>query len=82
MPIDTARMVQCHNLKSAVCVPVKLNAVMVDDAVLASEQVLGTISLASEQSRGVTSQYGLILRVLLLPFSCKLYHLPHCVHTY
>ena len=56
MPVDAARLVQRHNLKSAVCVPIKLNAVIDEDTVLASEQVLGTISFASDQSRGVTSQ--------------------------
>ena len=56
MPIDAARLVQRYNLKSAVCAPIKLNAVVIYDTVVASEQVLGTISFASDQSRGVTLQ--------------------------
>lgn len=55
-PVDIARAVQRYSVKSAVCVPVRLPAVVSEGNVVASERVLGTLTLASCHLDAVTSQ--------------------------
>lgn len=55
-PVDIAHAVQRYSIKSAVCVPVRLTAVVSDGDVIASERILGTLTLASCHLDAVTSQ--------------------------
>lgn len=55
-PVDIAHAVQRYSIKSAVCVPVRLTAVVSEGDVIASERILGTLTLASCHLDAVTSQ--------------------------
>ena len=56
IPVDIARAVQRYSISSAVCVPVRLTAVISDGDVVASERLLGTLTLASCGRDAVTPQ--------------------------
>lgn len=55
-PVDIAHAVQRYSIKSAVCVPVRLAAVVSEGDVVASERILGTLTLASCHLDAVTPQ--------------------------
>ncbi|KAL3141454.1 hypothetical protein ABBQ32_005020 [Trebouxia sp. C0010 RCD-2024] len=57
VPVDIARAVQRYSISSAVCVPVRLTAVISDGDVIASERLLGTLTLASCLRDAVTPQH-------------------------
>ena len=55
--MDITWAVERYGIKSAVCIPIKLAAVMSEGSTLASERVLGTLMLGSCNLNGVTREY-------------------------
>ncbi len=56
VPADITWAVQRYGIKCAVCIPIKLAAVMSEGSTVASEHVLGTLMLGSCKLNGVTRE--------------------------
>jgi len=56
VPVDIAQIVKLHGIKSAVCAPIKLAAVMSEGNIVGSERVVGCLTLGSSEPNGVTAQ--------------------------
>lgn len=57
VPVDITWAVQRYGIKCAVCIPIKLAAVMSEGSTIASEHVLGTLMLGSCKLNGVTQEH-------------------------
>ncbi|KAL0025332.1 hypothetical protein WJX79_007839 [Trebouxia sp. C0005] len=57
VPADITWPVQRYGIKCAVCIPIKLAALMSEGSTVASEHVLGTLTLGSCKLNGVTQEH-------------------------